>query len=297
MACYNFAAHYKVAGNCGACGRHVLLKKGYCRPCWCQAHLERTHGPGHPLAPWVAKVRHHQLFFAGIHPGLKSYTAPPKAFPRRHDEKGRPRKPPPPAAPRPLVDAVQLSLFDELGQRLYQWGRIDLRRDPPPANPWLGRGLHVAHTLAETRGFGAAMRRGVNRVLVTLLTDYTGAERIHLSDFIGLVRAHGHCVDAAIEVLDQMGIFDDDRPPTFESWLDAKLEPLPPGIRGEVRRWVVEQGYGTAAALPGLARPSPTSIRSCPRSRSGPPVTTTFERSPATRFSPTSGSCWAGSAR
>ena len=195
------------------------------------------------------------------------------------------------------MDAVQLSLFDELGQRLYQWGRIDLRRDPPPANPWLGRGLHVAHTLAETRGFGAAMRRGVNRVLVTLLTDYTGAERIHLSDFIGLVRAHGHCVDAAIEVLEQMGIFDDDRPPTFESWLDAKLEPLPPGIRGEVRRWVVEQGYGTAAALPGLARPSPTSIRSCPRSRSGPPVTTTFERSPATRFSPTSGSCWAGSAR
>ncbi len=250
MACYNFAAHTKTSGDCGACGRLQLLKKGYCRLCWCQAYLERTDGPGHPLAPWVAKVRHQQLFFAGIHPGLKSRHAPPPKFPRRYGEKGRPLKPPPPVAARPAPACVQLSLFDEAGARRYLWGQVDLRNGPPPANPWLDWGLHQAHSLGEARGFGPAMLRGVNRILVMLLADYTGETPIALSDFFALVRAHNHGVGAAVEVLDQMGILDDDRPPTFETWLAGKLEGLAPGVAGEVERWVLDQRYGAQRRLP-----------------------------------------------
>ena len=250
MACYNFAAHTKTEGDCGACGRHQLLKKSYCRLCWCQALLERTSGPGHPLAPWVARVQHHQLFFAGMHAGLKRHHAPPPAFPRRYGVKGRPPKAPPPVATRPPVAHVQLSLFDGAGSRRYQWGRIDLRNGPPPANPWLDWGLHVAHTMGESRGFGPSMQRGVNRVLVMVLADYTGHEPVRRSDFFALVRSHNQGVGAALEVLDLMGLLDDDRPPTFETWLADKLEGLAPGIASEVEQWVLDQRYGTPRRRP-----------------------------------------------
>ncbi|MGH8995731.1 MAG: integrase [Acidimicrobiales bacterium] len=244
MACYNFAAHTKTVGDCGACRRRQLLKKGYCRLCWCQAYLERTEGPGHPLAPWVAKVRHHQLFFAVMNPGVKRRHAPPRAFPRRYGVRGRPLKAAPPVVPRPAPGTVQLSLFDELGSRNYRWGRVDLRNGPPPANPWLDWGLHVAYSMGQARGFGPDTLRGVNRILVVVLADYAGQEPIRLSDFFALVRTHHSGVIAAAEVLGEMGLLHDDRPPRFETWLAGKLEPLASTIAGDVERWALDQRYG-----------------------------------------------------
>lgn len=168
--------------------------------------------------------------------------------------------PPPPAVARPAPAAVQLRLFDQLGARVYHWGRVDLRSGPPPANPWLAWGLHVAHALGEAHGFGAGLQRGVNRILVMLLADYSGADPIRLSGFSSLVRAHHHGAATAIEVLEEMGVLEDDRPPTFETWLDRTLAALPAGMREEVRRWAIDLRYGTPRG-----RPRPGAARSYPR--------------------------------
>jgi integrase len=236
LDCYNFAAYFKAAGDCGACGRHELLKKGYCRLCWCQAYLERTTGPGTPLAPWVAQVRHHQLFFAAMAPGVSRKAAAPKAFPRRVGAKGRPLKPRPPAVGCPKVEGIQLRLFDP-GPRRYSYGRIDLRGCPPPESPWLAWALHLAYVMAETRGFDPTVRGALQRNLVMLLGDYTPGEAIRRSDYEPVVRKRGASLAHTTEILAEMGILDDDRAVLFDAWLDDKLDGLAPGIAAEVRRW------------------------------------------------------------
>lgn len=89
MACYNFAARYKFAGDCAACGRLELLKIGYCRLCWCQAYLDRPTGPNTPLAPYLAQVRTHQLFLADLNRRRAAPKASPAALAPRADRSRR----------------------------------------------------------------------------------------------------------------------------------------------------------------------------------------------------------------
>jgi hypothetical protein len=200
LACYNFAAHYKVEGDCGACRRRQLLKKGYCRLCWCQAYRDRTTGTDTPLAPWAAKVRHHQLFFAPMNYGVSRRKAPPKAFPRRVGAKGRPFKAPPPAVGKPRVHDLQLRLFDP-GARLYRWDKVDLRGGPPPDNPWLAWALHLAHVMGETRGFDQPVRLALQHALVMLLSGYSPGDVIRRSDFEQVLCKQGNSCVHTSEVL------------------------------------------------------------------------------------------------
>jgi hypothetical protein len=88
LACYNFAARYRgQAGGCAACGRRLPLRDGYCRLCWCQARYDRAAEAADArsavvLAPWLERVRHHQLFLRrdGQQARRASGAAPP---PRR----------------------------------------------------------------------------------------------------------------------------------------------------------------------------------------------------------------------
>lgn len=232
LACYMFAGRYRKLGACGACSRQEPLKRGYCRLCWCQAALERPSGPNTPLAPYVEQVRHQQLFLAG----MSRRRAAPQAFPRRYGVKGRPPKPPPPAVVRPRVDWVQLPILDN-DRRDYRYGRIDLRRGPAPDNPWLAWALHLAHVMAEARGFDPIVCRTLNRNLVMLLADHTAGEVIRTSDFSEVVRDRCASLAHTTEILQAMGILCDDRPATFEQWLAGKLDGLAPGIGSETQRW------------------------------------------------------------
>ena len=233
MACYNFAGRYRTPGVCSACGRQQPLKRGHCRLCWCQAARERPTGPGTPLAPYLTKVRYHQLFLAG----MSRRRAAPRAFPRRCGVKGRPPKPPPPAMVRPHLAWSQPPLFDEV-RRGYRYGRVDLRRGPALDNPWLAWALHLAHVMAEARGFDPTVWRALNRNLVMLLADHTdGQLMICTSDFHRVLRDRGASIAHTTEVLRAMGILRDDRPTTFEQWLASKLDGLAPGIRSETQRW------------------------------------------------------------
>jgi integrase len=267
LACYNFAARNRVTSDCAGCRRPLLpLKTGYCRLCWCQARADRAAAATDAraavvMAPWLPQVRHHQLFFAG----MEQRRARPRAIARRRGVKGRPRKPPPPPVVAPRPEPVQLTLSGTL-PRAYGYGRIDLRSGPPPANPWLAWALHLARTMAETRGFDDRVRRTLNRNLVMLLAGYAGGDIIRVSDFRPVLTNRGASLAHTIEVLTAMGIMADDRPATFDTWLQAKLSGLAPAIATRTEQWarVLRDGGPrrrarspvTAAAYLNCARPA-----------------------------------------
>jgi hypothetical protein len=252
LACYNFAARYRGhAGGCAACGRWLPLKDGYCRLCWCQARCDRAAEATDArsavvLAPWLERVRHHQLFFAG----MDSRHAAPRPLPRRHGAKGRPLKPPPARAARPGAAGIQLALFASVPGRDYRQVRFDLRRSEAPGNPWLAWALHLAHAAGEARGWRPVTRRGVQRVLVTLLAGHRDGEVIAASAVHAVARRHSISSHAATEILATMRILDDDRPDLFSTWLDAKLAGLATGLAGEARRWAVTLHDGAPRAQP-----------------------------------------------
>lgn len=259
LACYNFSSRYRgQAGECAACQRRLPLKEGYCRLCWCQARHDRDAGPADArsavvLAPWLAQVRHHQLFFAG----MDSRRAEPKALARRRGEKGRPLKPAPLAVTRPGTYGTQMELFASASTRDYRQVRFDLRRAGAPGNSWLAWALHLAHTAGEARGWHPVTRRGMQRVLVTLLAGHRDGEIIAASAVRAVARRHSISHRAATEILTTMGILGEDRPDLFTTWLEGRLTGVAGGLAGEARRWALalhDGGPRTKARAPETAR-------------------------------------------
>lgn len=234
VACYNFAGRNKSTGECGACARHEQLKKGYCRLCWVQASLERPDGPGTRLAPYVRNVRYHQLFLAD----LNRRRATPRQVPHSCSMVS------------PRMDWLQLPLFIAPGGDRYRYGRVDLHSGPALENPWLAWALHLAHTMAESRGFSPKVHQALNRTLVMLLGEHRDGELIRSSDFHQVLRNRGTSIEQTSEILQKMGVLLDDRPTTFQKWLQRKLDGLAPGIRSETERWAHALHNGTPRSQP-----------------------------------------------
>jgi len=235
MSCYNFTGRYRDLGDCAGCQRGPQpLRRDYCRLCWHQAYLDRPSGPNTPLAPYLIKVCFQQLFLAD----LDHRRAAPRRIERRHGAKGRPHKPPPAVVARPVPGWLQPPLFDDVLPRRYRWRRVDLRNGPPPDNPWLAYGLHLAHAMAETRGFSIDKRMHLQRVLVMLLANHQAGELIRASDFDSLIHRHGGNVEHTVAVLDAMEVLADDRPTTLDIYLNEKLGALSAGIAAETQRWL-----------------------------------------------------------
>ncbi len=245
-ACNLFARKHPI-GRCTGCGREQPVRKRYCRLCWSHART-LAHQSGKPahLAKAVHHLRevtHHQLFFADMFTTRGARTAPP----RRHDQRGRPRKTAPPAAARPSTGAVQTFLFDGLHR---DFTRHDENADPDPDNPWLAWGHHLAHQLAETRGWGRSVRADVGRALAVVLAHHVDGDVVFYSDMFPALRALYLSVERTAEVLDRMGIFRDDRRPSVEDWLDRKLDGITPGIAHDAERWVRALRGGLPRARP-----------------------------------------------
>ncbi|MFC5828039.1 tyrosine-type recombinase/integrase [Nonomuraea insulae] len=249
--CYCFPLFNPETGACGACRRVLPLKKGYCRLCWCQAEQNRRHHDGDArskvvMAPHLRDVRFHQLFLLWKPPRT---PAPPPRIPRRRGAKGRPLKPPPPIAIRPAGRWLQPPLFPA-PPRTFGYGRFDLRSQPVPDNPWLAWALHLAHTMAQARGWSAIVRCTTQRTLVMLLAGHADGDTIRTSDIHQVISRRSNSFRRAVEILDTMGVLDDDRPTSFDLWLQRKLDSLAPGITVTVDGWARALLHGTSRTLP-----------------------------------------------
>lgn len=261
LACYNFSAprfgHH--VGECGACRRSVPLKDRHCRLCWCQAREDRAVTATDArsavvIAPHLPAVRCHQLFLAG----MTQRRAAPRAAARRRGERGRPLKSPPVATGRPDTRGTQLALFtDELFARDYRTVKLDLRQGPAPGNPWLAWALHVAHTMAEARGWAPVTQRALQRTMVTLLAGHHDSDRIRATDARTVAARYSVSGEFAIEILDVMGVLREDRAQVFDTWLDTAVAGLAPAIGRDARGWarvVHDGGPRSRARHPDTAR-------------------------------------------
>jgi hypothetical protein len=283
VACTMFARDHAV-GECIGCQRRQPIRKQYCRLCWCQARTQAKESgePRHTAKAvyHLHRVRQHQLFFANMLSTRGAATTPP----RRYDRRGRPRKPPPAPAGRPATRWVQPLLFDGLRR---DYTRFDERQDVDLDNPWLWWGQHLAYRLGEARGWSGGVRAGVARALIIVLSSHADGDVVFYSAMSCALRALQLSCERTAEVLDQMGILIDDRRPSFEDWLDGKLE----GSRrvSPVRSRPGFGGYVTAALAPGPAtsRPSGSTQTLCDRSCcNGQPPMITCRRSAARTCSP-----------
>ncbi|MEW2729102.1 tyrosine-type recombinase/integrase [Streptomyces albidoflavus] len=245
-ACYMFGRGH-AADVCVGCRRVQPLKWDFCRLCWCQARLDAQAAVDRLAAEVDVRarlnvVRHHQLFFMGMHHRNGSAPAPR----RRGGRRGAPHKPPPAPAWRPNADWRQLPLF---GQVPRDYGRLD-PSGVDLTNPWLTWAKYLAHRLAEARGWGRNIRFAVNRGLALLLTRYVEGDVIRHSEIFTPLRSRDLPVGHVITVLEEMGIFEDDSEPSFEGWLAGRLEGLAPGIRSETERWTRVLRDGGPRSLP-----------------------------------------------
>lgn len=235
-ACWQFE-HKHADGECGACRRREPLKSGYCRLCWCQARQNIRLATGKPtsagyvMAPWLGQVGDLQLFFVGMHHHRGASTTP---RPHGSGRRGRPPKPAPPAAVRPVSRWRQLALFDGVPR---DYRRFDHDAHAAPQNPWLAWGRHLAHGLAEARGWTRGVRISVDRALAVLLSQHVEGEIIRYSEIIAPLRALDSSIERTAEVLDAMGVLADDRRQSYEDWLEKKLDGLAAGIHRETERW------------------------------------------------------------
>lgn len=226
-ACYSFGQNHDT-GDCAGCRRVVPLKRGYCRLCWCQASLD-AKGQVTVLAPVLEHVRHHQLFFAWM-------QNPRQPGPRLGKRGRRPLRPRPKPAPtvNPATGRVQLRLFDAPRD----FTCFDRGVQGCLSNPWLLWAQHTARQFGEARGWTKWVASDVDRALVILLSNHIEGERIRHSELSPALRAHGLSAERTIEVLDRLGLFEDDRVPAFQRWLDRKLADVAPGIRHDVEAWL-----------------------------------------------------------
>jgi hypothetical protein len=235
-ACYMFDRdHHGESAECTGCARLQPLRNGYCRLCWNQARaLARATGQLHGTATavhFLDQVRGcHQLSLADLLSTRGAHTTPE----RRYDRRGAPRKPPPPEASRPHSRWIQPPLFTEVV-------RDYTRFDPgqcEPGNPWLAWARHIAHTLAEARGWNHGIRSSTERALTIVLSNHSDTDLVRYTELFAALRALDLSVERAADVLEHMGVLVDDRLPSFEPWIAEKLSDLAPAIRATAEAWL-----------------------------------------------------------
>jgi integrase len=174
---------------------------------------------------------HHQLFLADLLVTRGAATSPA----RRYDRRGAPPKPAPAVAPRPADVWVQPFLFDGIRR---DYTRFDRDGHVEGNNPWLAWARHLAHRLAEARGWRRGIRVAVDRALVVVLSGHAAGDIVRYSELSPALRALDISVERTVDVLVEMGIFCDDRRPSFEDWLARKLDGFTARISRETERWL-----------------------------------------------------------
>ncbi|MFG2919552.1 hypothetical protein ACGF0D_42635 [Kitasatospora sp. NPDC048298] len=204
-------------------GRH-----GYCRLCRAQATWAiKASGRASLLEPYLRQVSCQQLFFANLQRPRNG--GPPVGKQGRRVLKRAPESTPPPRS----AGWVQLLLFTV--SRDYR--HFDRERHADLANPYLARARRAAKAFGEARGWSRWVASDVDRALVIVLSGHVEGESIRYSEIFPALRGRGLSVNRTAEVLDQLGLFTDDRASAVDRWLDRKLHAVAPGIRSEAESW------------------------------------------------------------
>ena len=219
--------------GCAGCGQTLAVKDGYCRLCWQQARYQARLAGGLPRGAVSVlqdggRLRYHQLFFDRMQVRRPDG---PVHWPGR---RGAPPKPPPPPAARPACRWIQARLS---GARR-DFTRFDEHTGAGPGNPWLAWGLYLAWRRGEARGWRRGVRFGVRRALVIVLSRHEPGDTVRYSEIIPVQQALGISGGRVAEVLQEMGVLDDDRRPSFESWPERKPGGLAPGIGADAESWL-----------------------------------------------------------
>ncbi len=90
----------------------------------------------------------------------------------------------------------------------------------------------------RARGWKRGIRLGVRRALIIVLSGHAAGDTVCYSEVFPALRARDISVERAAEVLQEMGVLVDDRRPSFEGWLERKLDGLADGIGREAGSWL-----------------------------------------------------------
>jgi hypothetical protein len=71
-----------------------------------------------------------------------------------------------------------------------------------------------------------------------VLSRHQPGDVVRYSEVIAVQQALGIRAGRTAEVLEEMGVLDDDRRRSFEGWLERKLDGLAPGIRADAEAWL-----------------------------------------------------------
>ncbi|MFD7618828.1 hypothetical protein, partial [Streptomyces sp. NPDC059802] len=164
---------------------------------------------------------------------------PPHPRPVLNARRRPPGRPDPAPAPPPSAVWCQLALFEA---RRDLTGRRASDEDARRGNPWLAWARHSAHRLGEARGWPRKTRLNVDQALVIVLTGHAEGDAVRYSEVFPVLRSRGLSVERTTEVLDHIGVFLDDRPSSFELWLESKLNGLATGIAHDVGDWAKKNG-------------------------------------------------------
>jgi integrase len=233
MSCWVWRNKHPGESACTGCKRTLAVKDGYCRLCWQQARYQSRAAGGLPrgavsILQDGRPLHWHQLFFD------RMQLRRPEGPVRKYDRRGAPIKPPPAPAGRPAFRWVQPSLFEARRD----FTRFDEDADADPGNPWLAWGLYLAWQRGEARGWQRGLRHNVRRALTIVLSRHQSGDAVRHSEIIPLQRAMDISARRVAEVLQEMGVLHDDRPPPLEDWLERKLDGLASGIRADTEAWL-----------------------------------------------------------
>jgi len=208
-------------------------QNGYCRLCRLQA-LDDAKAAGKTAIsePFLHNLRCPQLFFARMH--RDHYRRPGRALLGKQGRRGlRPQPMAQPLAASPDGDQLRLPL-----EVRRDYSRFTRARHADLTNPTLIRAQRVAASFGESRGWSHWLVNDVDRALVILLSGHIDGDKIRFSELFPVLRRKGLSIERTVEILKQLGVFDNDRVPAFETWLQRKLDGLAGGIRRETEGWI-----------------------------------------------------------
>ncbi|WP_406391105.1 hypothetical protein OG806_35555 [Streptomyces sp. NBC_00882] len=222
--CRWWRGHYP-AGTCAFCARETYVNgSGACRLCW--ENARRVQEPDRAINLTEANQHGQQLFLANLQYDTTGARRRRIARERHH------RRLQPPSASLTLANHRQLLLF-----RMPPGKGVIKKRALTQDSPLLRHCDQTLRDHARLHGWSKRLVNGVAHTLKLLdaLQD-TPSSKIRSSDVLAAIR-YGATVLSTLEVLDAVGLLEDDRTLAVERYFAQHSADLPAAMTDQLRLW------------------------------------------------------------